>query len=622
MRKKFVYFVLIPLLALCLVLYFFLDGWIESSLESAGEGIVGARVEIDHLTLSLSPIAVQFARLQVANPRDPWKNVFETGKVRFALNFSQLLRGKYIVETMEVNNLVIGTKRSTNGSIPKTPSSSGQSSIFAEATAALVQEAQKAPVFDLAKIRKELKIDSLLNVQNLRTIQFIDTLKLRAQEADQRWQATLNDVEKSKQRVAEIQANIVAINLNELKTLDKITAAVNSANNAYKGLNDLNETFKSHRGALTDEINQFSSGVSKINDLAKADYETVTRLARLPDLSTKGIANLLLGREILQQVNTYLSWIDYARTNIPKYTPAPDQQKPSRFKGQDIEFPVERSYPKWWIKKILISGGEDKTQNPDYLYARGEVLNATNNQTLTGFPLTVALAASRAGGGSYTINASFDRRTDLPVDNYKITASDVPAGDIAFGQADFVPSRISNALLAVTAEATVPGSRFDASAKILFQRFVLVFDRDPKNDIERITRSVLSSITGFTVGLRLWNAGGPLDIALSTDLDNQLAARTKGILGDELNRIQAEVRTKVNQKIAEKRVEFERVFNQKKEEALARLRSYEGLLGQNFSLLDARKKDLDARVEQEKKKQTDAVKKKVEDAVRGLFKKQ
>jgi len=196
MRKKFVYFVLIPLLALCIVLYFFLGGWIESSLELAGEAIVGAKVEIDHLSLSLSPIAVQFTRLQVANPRDPWKNIFETGKVRFALSFGQLLRGKYIIETAEVNNLIVGTKRSTNGSIPKPPPApSGESSVFAEATDALVQEAQKAPVFDLAKIRKELKIDSLLNIQNLRSVQYVDTLKRRVQEANQQWQATLSDLE-------------------------------------------------------------------------------------------------------------------------------------------------------------------------------------------------------------------------------------------------------------------------------------------------------------------------------------------------------------------------------------------------------------------------------------------
>jgi len=77
----------------------------------------------------------------------------------------------------------------------------------------------------------------------------------------------------------------------------------------------------------------------------------------------------------------------------------------------------------------------------------------------------------------------------------------------------------------------------------------------------------------------------------------------------------------VNQTIAEKRAEFEKLFNQKKEEAIARLGSYGGLLGQNLSLLDTKKKDIDARVEQEKKKQTDAVKKKAEDALKGLFKK-
>ena len=62
MRKKFVYFILIPLLALCLVIYLFVDRWVESGLESAGEAVVGAKVEIDNLHLTLSPVAIQFSR--------------------------------------------------------------------------------------------------------------------------------------------------------------------------------------------------------------------------------------------------------------------------------------------------------------------------------------------------------------------------------------------------------------------------------------------------------------------------------------------------------------------------------------------------------------------------------
>ncbi len=613
MRKKFVYFILIPLLALCLVVYLFIDGWVESGLESAGEAVVGARVEIDNLKVSLSPIAVQFSRLQVASPHDPWKNIFETGKVRFALSFGQLLRGKYIIETMEVNGLVLGTKRTTNGSLPKKIEKPSEPSIFSEATASLTQEAQKAPVFDLSKIRKELKIDSLLNVQNLRSVQYIDTLKHRVQEVSQQWQATLNDVEKSKQRVADIQANITAINVNELKTIESVTAAIGNANNAYRGLNDLNETFKNRRTSVTDQINRLNTSVNAIDDLAKADYETVRRLARLPDLSTQGIAKLLLGREILQKVDTYISYADFARTAIPKYKSKPDYEKPVRLKGQNIPFPVERAYPKWWVKKIAISGGEDKNQNPEYFYATGEVHNVSDNQRLSGFPLTIALAAAKTGGSRFTIDASFDRRPEVPIDNYRVAASNLAAGDIVFGQANFVPSRITKAMVNVSAQTSVPGDRFDANVNLVFRDLSLVFDRQPQNDIERITREVLASITGFNVGLRMWNTGGPLAVALSTDLDEQLAARTKKVIGDELARLQNDIRTKVNQVIAEKRAEFDKLFNQKKEEALLQLRSYESLVNQNLSLLDGKKKELDARIEQAKKKG-------LEDALKGLFK--
>ena len=120
MRKKFVYFALIPVVLIGILLYFFLDGWIESGLEYAGGKIVGAKVEIDHLRLTINPIGMEFSRLQVTDPNDGWKNSFETGKVKFALNFGQLLRGKYIIETMEVNDLILGTKRTSDGSFPKT----------------------------------------------------------------------------------------------------------------------------------------------------------------------------------------------------------------------------------------------------------------------------------------------------------------------------------------------------------------------------------------------------------------------------------------------------------------------------------------------------------------------
>jgi uncharacterized protein (TIGR03545 family) len=623
MRKKFVFFVLVPLLALCIVLYLFAERWIESGLEEAGEGIVGAKVEIDNLRLSISPVAIEFSRFQVTNPKDTWKNIFETGRVRFALNIGQLIRNKYIVETMEVNNLIFGTKRATDGSLPKPRSLSGESSsIIIEATAALTREAKKAPVFDLEKLRKGLKIDSLLSVQSLRTIRHLDSLKLQVQEASQQWRATLADIEKSKQRAAEIEANIKAINLNELRTIESIAGAINKVSAAYKDINELNETFKNRRAAITDQINRLYSSVAMVDDLARADYEMVKGFARLPDLSTQGMANLLLGKEILHKVNNYLSWVDFARTTVPKYLPEPEYEKPKRFQGQDIHFPVERAYPKWWIKNVVISGGEDKNQNPDYFYAHGAVHNITNNQRITGFPLTVALSGFKARGASFTFDASVDRQPEVPIDNYRLVVQGLAVGDVEFGETDFVPSKITQAVATVAAEVSVPGNRFDSRLSLGFRDLALSFDRPPRNDVERIVRDVLASISAFRVQLRTWNTAGPFDLALTTDLDDQLAARTKKVIGDELARLQSEIRSKVNQRIAEKRAEFEKIFNQRKEEAVGRLRAYESLVNEKIAMADSKKKELETRVEQEKKKQTDTVKKKLEDAVKGLFKKQ
>jgi hypothetical protein len=194
--------------------------------------------------------------------------------------------------------------------------------------------------------------------------------------------------------------------------------------------------------------------------------------------------------------------------------------------------------------------------------------------------------------------------------------------NLEFGQADFVPSKITHAVADIAARVSVPGNRFDSNLKLNFHDLALVFDRSPHNDVERITRDVLSSILAFNVQLHIWNTVGGLDLAVTTDLDDQLAARTKKVVGDALARLQNEIRAKVYQRIAEKRAEFEKFFDQKKEEVFARVKAYESLVNEKIAMVDTKKKELQARVEQEKKKHSDTVKKKLEDAVKGLFKKQ
>jgi len=642
MRKKFALFILVPGLIFLLTLYLFIDRWVEYGLEYAGERTVGAKVEIDDLVLTLSPTGVEFARLQIANPQDGMKNIFETGKVKFAFDVGQLLHSKFIIETMEVNNLVLGTKRSSDGTLPEkraermraqqAPAATTDSSAapapaqFMKQAAPVLQakEEKKTPVFDLDRIRKEIKIDSLLSVQNLRSVQYYDSLKTEVPRASEQWQTTLAEIDKTKPKIAEIETKIKAVNVSEIKSLESAQSALENVKRVYENANEVSKTFNDRKSALNDQVDRFSGAYGEGERLAKEDFQSVVSLARLPDVSMRGMAELVLGKEMMQNVAKYLYWIDFACENVPSGALGGKTEKEEpehRFEGQNIHFPVEQVYPKLWIKKIIVSGGTDKAQDPEYFYLKGEVRNISNDQRVTGQPFTAELSGTKGGTTSLSFNAIFDRRKDFPVDDYHAKLSGLRVADMQAGRSDFLPSKITKAVAGANIDVNVPGNKFESTSKIAFRNLTFVFESEPKTTVERIVRDILASLNQFNVTLRLWNSGGKFDIGFSTDLDDQIASRARKVIGDEVARIQNEIRSKVNAKIAEKRKEFETLFNQKKEDVTSRLKGHESQVNEKLSMVEGKKKEVENKIEEEKKKQTEGVKKKAEETIKGLFKK-
>jgi uncharacterized coiled-coil protein SlyX len=148
----------------------------------------------------------------------------------------------------------------------------------------------------------------------------------------------------------------------------------------------------------------------------------------------------------------------------------------------------------------------------------------------------------------------------------------------------------------------------------------LSFDRDPNGLVERIVRDMLASVKGFNINLRMWRNEDTFDVAFTTDLDDQLTSRTKQVIGDEVAKIQNDLRNKLNSKIAEKRQEIEKLIAEKKDMVTNRLKEFENQLNDKGALVEAKKREIENRIDQEKKKQTDDITKKAKDALKGLFK--
>jgi hypothetical protein len=232
----------------------------------------------------------------------------------------------------------------------------------------------------------------------------------------------------------------------------------------------------------------------------------------------------------------------------------------------------------------------------------------------------VDLSATKGGTTTLALGASFDRRKELGVDNYKALLTGLPIKEMSLGRSDFLPSKVTNAIADASIIVAVPGNHFDSNTKIVFNNLTPVFQREPSGIVERIVQDVLTSIKGFNVNLHMWRNENKFDVAFATDLDDQLASRTKKVIGDEVAKIQTDLRNKLNVKIAEKRAEVEKLLNEKRDMVTKKVKEYETMVNDKLALVEAKKKEIENRIDQEKKKQTDDVTKKTKDALKKLFK--
>ena len=618
MRKKFLLIVSVPLTAFIIVIILFHNRWIKSGLEYGMEEVVGAKVEIDNLSLNFSPLGIEWDKMSAADPHDPWRNLFETGHVKFALDFNQLLRGKYIIDELTIDNLILDTKRTTDGSIDperkKRAILAGKKLTFSN----LVDDVFKntvntTPLFDIAKIKKGYNADSLMKMLDLKSLKHIDTLKNGIGKISDEWTSIKNDYEKEKSKVLEFEKQITAINPAELGDVPSITNAIMTVDNATKTVNEITKLVNDKSVSVKNNIDKMNASIGQIDDFVKSDFDKLKSMARLPSINTKGMAQVLVGNEMYRRAKNYVYWADEARANVQKYQSKPDYETPPRMKGQDIKFPVDRGYPKLWIKKINITGGTEKNTS-DYFYAKGNALNISDNQDLSGAPITVDLEGTGNNNRKIKLSGLMDRRGGQQLDQFEASLSNVPVREFSLGNSEFLPSKISDAFMSTDVKISVPGDKIDASAKFSLSNIKLNFESEPKNIAERLVREVLSRINSLNVGLRFWNTEGSFNVDITTDLDEQLAQKVSAVLGEEIAKLQEELKSKFDAVVNDQVQRFRKQYETKIDEIKNQIGGYDALLADKLNLIGDKKEELLAQLEKEKRGF-------LEDKLKNLFKK-
>ncbi len=603
MRKGFVYFFLLFVALIFFVFYFFVEKWVESAIETSIESITGAKVEIDNLDIKYFPLEVRWKRMQIANPYNTMTNLIETGDVFFKLDVNQLLRKKIIIDTIQVNGLLLGTKRTSDGALPE--------KIRKKSTLFLAEKSftnsyknlynnilQNIPLFEFSNLKDNFNPDSIIKKLNIKTYYYIDTLKSRINHSAKQWDYVINDFNNSRKEILERIEEIKKIEVAKLKTPQSIINTITTVDNTINTINQIKSTYESRFNSIENEVNNVVQSIDSVRYYVDNDYNNLKKMARLPDITTPNIAPILIGNEVYSKVHQYLSYAEMLNVTVKKYKPKPDYEKPERLKGQNIKFPVQGIYPKFLIKEILVTGGKP---GQGIFVGKGRINNITDNQPLINKPLMFLLDGALTNNRKLILNGVIDRRTNNSIDNYSLTFSQVPVVNIKLGHNNFLPSEISRAFLSTTLNITIREKYIDLLFNSTFDKMEINFENQPKSIIQNIIYNTLKNINKINVSLRFWNDNNKYDIAFKTNLDEIIAAELKKSVGNEISKLQNQLKAKFDEYINAKVQELNRIYLEKVKPVETKINEYRTLIENQKAIIEEKRQELKNKLESEKK---------------------
>lgn len=122
----------VPFLIVVAILYayfhFFFDMHLKKAIEWGGYQAVGAEVDIAKLETSFFRGTIRLQGIEVTNAEKPSHNSFAIGDIRFGVLWDGLLRAKFVVEEMAVEQIKIDTLRKSPGKV-KPPEQIGRAHV-------------------------------------------------------------------------------------------------------------------------------------------------------------------------------------------------------------------------------------------------------------------------------------------------------------------------------------------------------------------------------------------------------------------------------------------------------------------------------------------------------------
>ena len=401
-RKK--YFVPFSLVIVVLIAFrlFLFEPIVKIVIQSSLSAIPKVDVSIKKLNLSIIHGQLSLSDLLVVY--DEANDNVSIKDVKLDIDMNNLLKGKFVVDKM----LIAGVSFINNDieiasdGIQDEDKSAKSSKVAGMADGVL-------SYYSAESISKRLELDSILDLSKAKLEKVLSEELVAIQSSYNVLQEVLEDESLDKE-FKQLEIAIKEKEQNQPSDFTKLPQYLQELAELKEQYDKVQLEYSKKEAAIRGFENRAAWANKKVNKAAKADMGAIDSKLRKIDAKQQSFTADLIG----VQIGKYLGIADKAIAILKTFKKDKADVPVHKFKGIDVSFPIEDSYPAFYIKDIEILG-VDKNDRP----FSGGAKDITNKQSVRGVPTRFEFAQNLGRSVSF-IGSTVDLRegVDILVDGF------------------------------------------------------------------------------------------------------------------------------------------------------------------------------------------------------------
>lgn len=520
---------------------------IKMSIETFGSQAVGAKVDVEDVSVSFDPLALTITGVQVADKESPMENLVGFDQALANLNVLPLFLGKAIVPDLSLQGVVLGSARSVSGALT-------EDAEVAEQTAEKPNETKpdeaKASE-DKADVSGESKslpsADEILERETLLTVTEGEAFKASFEEHQATLDSSINNLP-TEQALKTYETKLNGLLKGKFKSLDDFKQR-------KKELETLQAQFKKDKAAIKQAKSAIKNAKSdlktKFSALKKAPKQDLNNLKGKYTLDGAGASNLaalLFGDDAGPMAEKALGYYEKVRPLLVDEEAKADKQasQEKRLEGRFVHFETDRPLPELWIQNLNFTMSLPAMASTESLGVIAvTVTDITHQPEVIGKPIKIkAQGLNLKSMKSLDLNGVLDHRTSPGRDAFDLQVNGWALNNVKLGLAGL---KLASSEAQVLAKAVLVDGELNVNSETLFSN--AKFSSKDRTVFAKEMLAALQNINRFTVNA---NAQGEIidpSVSIKSDLDKQLKSAFDKRIGEKQAQLEKELKNKLNEKL-------------------------------------------------------------------------